>query len=72
MARDDNPFRDFELAQKLGPAALLQLRAEVLLQSGYAFTTAEYEVLERIAVVPREGDDDFLAEFDFVFAPRQP
>jgi hypothetical protein len=64
--RDDH---DFRLACRLGPNALLRLRAEVLLQyleaGEVTATEAEHERLLRICVAPN-GDDDreFLGGFD--------
>jgi hypothetical protein len=64
--RDD---RDFRLARRLGPNALLRLRAEVLLQyleaGEVTATEEERERLLRICVAPN-GDDDraFLGDFD--------
>jgi hypothetical protein len=66
MAKDD-PFRAFEQARKLGPLALLRLRAEVLLRTGHPFRPDELEELERIAAAPHEEDGDYLGAFDFVF-----
>jgi hypothetical protein len=64
----DDPMDRFRRQVRLGPLALMRLRAEVLLS--YAaddtipLTAAEHEELERIAVAPKAEDSAFLASFD--------
>jgi hypothetical protein len=61
-------FERFSQAVKMGPLALIRLRAEVLLARGDAFTDPlireHREELERIASVPKLVDREFLAQFD--------
>lgn len=57
----------FQQAWELGPMALLRLRAEVLLDHPYPLSEADRGQLERIAVEPREGDREWLNQFDFIF-----
>lgn len=63
----------FELARRLGPMALLRLRAEVLIeyadQGRITLTDAERPEVERITVAPRLEDRDFLGSFDPRIAP---
>lgn len=64
----DNAIKRFELARRLGPLAMIRLRAEILLE--YAdngtipLADAERNELDRIAVVPSADDLPFLASFD--------
>jgi hypothetical protein len=63
-----DPIERFHQARKMGPLALIRLRAEVLLGRADAFTDPlireHREELERIATVPKLEDRDFLAQFD--------
>jgi hypothetical protein len=59
-------------ARRLGPLALLRLRAEILLgriddhQHQVTVTAEERERLVRVASAPRLEDREFLGGFDFV------
>ena len=61
-------FARMTLASRLGPLALLRLRAEVVLRYGDSgnipLTPAERETLNRIAVAPVGEDKGFLDGFD--------
>jgi hypothetical protein len=63
-----DPFERFNQARKMGPLALIRLRAEVILGRPDAFDhyliREHREELERIATVPKLEDRDFLAQFD--------
>lgn len=65
---NNDALRQFEAARKIGPLALLRLRAEVLLKHGdngvVPLTIEERAQLERIAVVPNRDDVEFLGTFD--------
>jgi hypothetical protein len=59
-----DPFERISPAIKMGPMAVLRLRAEALLQNVMDLTDREQEELGRIASAPREEDGEFLDSFD--------
>lgn len=69
--KDTEPATRFALALKLGPLALLRLRAEVLLNLPHEFTLQERERLERIAAAPITEDHSWLGEYDYLFEEDQ-
>jgi hypothetical protein len=71
MTQWNGPMQRFRLAARLGPLALLRLRAEVILEretKGKIWLTPEqHETLDRIAVAPHRKDADYLAKLDHHF-----
>jgi hypothetical protein len=61
----------FEQAMRLGPLAMLRVRAEVLLEGDYPLTDAEREEISRIAVAPKESDGEYLGRFDCSFEEEE-
>jgi hypothetical protein len=61
--------RRFSQALKLGPLALIRLRAEVLLDwfGEGELADDKREELLRIASTPKPEDREFLGRFDFIF-----
>jgi hypothetical protein len=59
-------------ALRLGPLAVLRLRAEVLLELSssrkVSLSGVEREELDRIAVVPSQDDEAWLGRFDAYLA----
>jgi hypothetical protein len=56
----------FKQAQKLGPLALIRLRAEVLLERDN-IVPQDHEELVRIATEPKLDDCEYLVNFDHLF-----